>query len=53
MSCHEHRVITLCRVDVTSLTASVSTMHLFLDILTILKAKKSVLKGHMIDRILH
>ena len=40
------RVITLWRVHVTSLTTSVSTMF-------ILKAIISILKGHMINRILH
>ena len=52
-SCHKNRmttrVITLWRVDVTSLTTSMSTMRLLLDILSILKA----IKGHMINRILH
>ena len=39
------RVITLWRVDVTSLTASVSVMRFLLEILPILKAIKSHFKG--------
>ena len=44
-SCHKNRmttrVITLWRVDVTSLTTSMSTMCFLLEILSILKAIKS------------
>ena len=39
------RVITLWRVDVTSLTTSVSTMRFLPEILFILKAIKSDFKG--------
>ena len=39
------REITLWRVDVTSLTTSMSTMLFLLEILSILKAKKSDFKG--------
>ena len=46
-------VIILWRVDVTSLTTSVSTMHFLAEIMLILRAIKSNLKGYMIDRILH
>ena len=56
-SCHKNRMttcgITLWRVYVTSLTTSVSTMHFLSEIMFILKAINSQLKGHMIDRILH
>ena len=56
-SCNKNRmptrVITLWRVDVTSLTTSVSANAFLLDIMIILKAIKSHLKGHMINRILH
>ena len=55
-SCHENhmttRVITLLHEHVMSLSTSVSTMH-FIKIMLILKAIKSFLKGHMINRILH
>ena len=48
MSCHKTRmttrVITLWRVDVTSLTMSVSTMRFLLEILSIFKAIKSSFK---------
>ena len=48
-SCHKNhmttRVITLWRVDVTSLTASVSTMRFLLEVLPILKAIKSHFMG--------
>ena len=47
------RVITLWRVHVMSLTTSVSTMRFLLEILSILKAINPILKGHMINRILH
>ena len=36
-----------------SLTTSVSTMHFLIEIKLILKAIKSSLKGHMINKILH
>ena len=56
-SCHKNhmttRVITFWRVDVTSLTTSVSTMRFLLEILSTLKAIKSSFKDHMINRILH
>ena len=49
MSCHKNRmttrVITLWRVDVKSLTTSVSTMHFLIKILSILKAIKYTFKG--------
>ena len=49
MSCHKNRmttrVITLWRVDVTSLTMSVSTVHFLLEILSTLKAIKSNFNG--------
>ena len=48
-SCHKNRmttrVITLWRVDETSLTTSVSTMHFLLEILSIFKAIESSFKG--------
>ena len=48
-SCHKNRmttcVITLWRVDVTSLTTSVSTMRFLFEILSFLKAIKSNFKG--------
>ena len=47
------RVITLWRVDVTSLIMSVSTMRFLLEILSILKAIKASFKDHMMNRILH
>ena len=57
MSFHKNRmttrVITLWRVDVTSLTTSVSTMVFLLEMLSSLKAIKSIFKSHMINRILH
>ena len=56
-SCHKNRmttrVITLWRVDVTSLTTSISIVRFLLEILSILKAIKSILKGHMTNIILH
>ena len=56
-SCHKNRmttrVITLWRKGVTSLTSFVSTMHFLIEIMLLLKAIKSFLKGHMINRILH
>ena len=56
-SCHKNRmttrVITLWRRDVSPLTTSVSTMRFLLEILSILKAFNTILKGHMINRILH
>ena len=56
-SCHKNhmttRVITLWRVDVTSLTTSMSTMCFLLEIVPILKAIKSHFKGSMINRILY
>ena len=49
MSCHKNlmttRVITLWRVDVTSLTMSMSTVRFPPEILSILKAIKSSVKG--------
>ena len=57
MSCHKNPtntpVITLWHVDVTSLTKSVSTIRLLAEIMLILWAIKSHLKGQMINRILH
>ena len=48
-SCHKNcmatRVITLWRLDVTSLTTSVSTIHFILEVLSIFKAIKSDFKG--------
>ena len=50
-SCHKNHTsrhvyfLTLWRVDVTSLTMSVSTMRFLLEILPILKAIKSHFKG--------
>ena len=48
-SCHKNhmntRVITLWRVDVTSLTTSMSTMRFRIEIMFILKAIKSHFKG--------
>ena len=48
-ACHKNRmttrVITLWRVDVTSLTTSMSAMRFPLEILPILKAMKSYFKG--------
>ena len=56
-SCYKNRmttcVITLWCVDVTSLTTSVSAMPFLAEIMLILWAIKSHLKGHMINRILH
>ena len=56
-SCHKNRmttcVITLWRVDVTSLTMFVSAMRFLLEILSSLKAIKSIFKSHIINRILH
>ena len=55
-SCHKThmttRVITLRRVTVTSRTTSVSTMRFRAEIMLILRAIKSHLKGYMINRIL-
>ena len=49
LSCHRNRmttrVITLWRVDVTSLTTFMSTMRFQLEILSILKAIKSDFEG--------
>ena len=47
------RVITLWRVDVMSETTSMSTGRFPLEIVPILKAKNTISKGHMINRILH
>ena len=47
------RVITFWRLDVTSLTTSVSTMRFLLEILPILTAMKSNYKGPYDKRILH
>ena len=48
-SCHKNlmtaRVITLWRVDVTSLTTSVSAMHSLIETMFILKAIKSQFNG--------
>ena len=48
-SCHKNRmtirVITLWRVDVTSLTTFVSTMHFLTEIKLMLMAVKSIFKG--------
>ena len=35
------------------MTTSVTTMLFFVEIMSTLKAKKALLKGHMINRILH
>ena len=47
--CHKNRmttrVITLCRVDVTSMTTSLSTMRFRIEIMFILKTIKSYFKG--------
>ena len=47
-SCHKNcittRVITFWRIHITSFTTSVSTMHLLIEIMFILKAKKYHLK---------
>ena len=47
------RVITPERVNVTSLTTSVSTMSFLTEIMPILKAINPTFKDHMINRILH
>ena len=47
------RVITLWRVYVTPLTTSVSAVRFLAEIMFILKAIKSLLKGHIINTILH
>ena len=56
-SCHKNRmttrVIALWRVCITSLTTSMSTMRFHIELISILKAIKSLSKGHMINRILH
>ena len=48
-SCHKNRmntrVKTLCRVDVTSMTMSVSAMRFLIEIMVKLKAIKSQFKG--------
>ena len=46
-------VITLWRVDVTSVTTSVSTMRFLAEIMLILQEIRFHLKGHMINRILN
>ena len=46
-------VLTLLREYVRSLTTSVTTMLIFIGNLSILKAIKLYLRGHMIKRILH
>ena len=56
--CHENRmstrVITLWRVDVTSLTTSVSTMRFLTGKCSLIfKAINPILKDHMFNRILH
>ena len=48
-----HTVIILWRVDVTSLTTFVSPMRFLAEIMLILWAIKSQLKGHILNRILH
>ena len=56
-SCHKNRMttraITLWCVNVTSLTTAAPSMRFLLEILSILNAIKSILKGHMMNRILH
>ena len=56
-SCHKNhmtaRVITLLREYVTSLTTSVTTMLIFIENMSTLRAIKSYFKSHMIKRILH
>ena len=56
-SCHKNRmttrVITLLRECVTSLTTSVTTILIFIENMSTLKAIKSFFKSHMIKRILH
>ena len=56
-SCHKNRmttrVITLWRVDVTSLITSVSAMRFLAEIMLILWAILSHFKGQLINRILH
>ena len=47
------RVLTLSAGTSNVMTMSVTTMHFSVEILSILKAKKALLKGHMINRILH
>ena len=57
MSCHNNRmtarVITLWREYVKSLTMFISTMRFLIEIMLNLKVIKFILKGHMINRILH
>ena len=56
-SCHKNhmttRVITLLRENVTSLTTSATTMLIFIENMSTLRAIKSYFKSHMIKRILH
>ena len=56
-SCHKNhmttRVITLLREYVTSLTTSVTTMLIFIENMSTLRAIKFYFKSHMIKRILH
>ena len=56
-TCHKNRmttrVIALWRVYVTSLTTSVSTMRYLIELMFILKGINPILKGQMINRILH
>ena len=46
-------VITLWHVNVTSLKLSVSAMRFLIEIMFNMKAINPILKGHMINRILH
>ena len=47
------RVVPLWRAQVTSLTTSVSTMRFLTEIMCSLNAIKTILEGHMINKILH
>ena len=52
-NCMTTRIITLWRVHVTSLTTSASVIRFLIQIMFILKAIKSHLERHTINRILH
>ena len=59
INCHKNHVtthvITFGNIYVMSLTLTVLAMHLHIEVLFILKAikKKNILKGHMINKVLH
>ena len=52
-SCHKNCMTTRWRVYVTSLTTFMSAMRFLIEIMFTLKAINLILKGHMINRILH